>query len=81
MQLTMNDGYITSAATGKPLERIDVAAAADVLAALHAITPALALAISTGAFLRRRSVIRLAQQHGLIAYDPVSSAKAMGLIA
>lgn len=63
--LSIFDGQIVNSAISRYGERIDPNAAARVLVeAGH--TPAIALAISTGALCRRLSTILLAKQVGLI---------------
>jgi len=80
MQLMVIDGMIVNASIPRMGDIIDPKRAAQVLIDDRQLSPALALSISFGAFLRRQSVIRLAQSYRLVSYDAVSSAKAAGLL-
>jgi hypothetical protein len=73
------DGFITHARIAGYCEPIDRRAAAGVLIGFGH-TPAIALAISTGALLRRRTTVALAAQVGLIVNDARTEARIAGLI-
>ena len=80
MQLTMMDGVLTGANISRYAEKPDPLKVAQLLTDERQITPALAMAISTGALLRRTTTIALARAYGLIAPDVLTDARIAGLL-
>lgn len=81
MQLMMIDDMIVNASIPRKGDHVDPNRATRVLIEDQQLSPAVALAISTGALLRRRTTIALACQAGLLAADVLTDARIAGLIA
>lgn len=77
--LTIIDGQITNARIGTGTGAIEPARVIAYYTDLG-FRPAIAMAVSTGALVRRLTTIALARQAGLITTDPIIDARAAGLI-